>query len=84
MATTWMIALTWDPPLFCGAYRPKANPSVRQRSLPALKFRSHRDLTEFFNSLLERDQIRYPQFCLLIGAREGTERIWSDRTLAAY
>ncbi len=46
------IGWTWDPPLICGACRPKANPNVRQRSLPALNFRSHRDLTEFFNSLL--------------------------------
>ncbi len=28
-------------------------PRLRQCSLPALNFRSHRDLTEFFNSLLE-------------------------------
>ncbi len=48
-----IVLFLWTP-LFCGACRPKANPSVRQRSLPALNFRSHRDLTEFFNSLLEQ------------------------------
>jgi len=44
--------LTWGPP------------RLRQRSLPALNFRSHRDLTEFFNSLLEHVPAVLPAWML--------------------